>query len=123
MAPHLNRIGVVESSYSSSSGSFSTGSNAEALKLKLFFESMSSKDAVSWTCRGEHCRMRTLLLGFSQLLQSSLETVGGLQAHALAIKISGFYDVFVGSSLLNMYCKIGCLLDACKVFDLLLGLL
>lgn len=41
----------------------------------------------------------------------------GLQAHAFATKVSCLHDVFVGSSLLNMYCKAGSLSDAQKVFD------
>lgn len=44
-------------------------------------------------------------------------TSGGQQAHALAIKTESFYDVFVGSSLLNMYCKGGLVKEARKLFD------
>ncbi|KAL0557560.1 hypothetical protein IC582_006106 [Cucumis melo] len=111
------------------------------LKAKLVFESISNKDVVSWNClingysqKGTvgssfvmelFQRMRAentlpnahTFSGVFTAASSSPETFGGLQAHALAIKTSNFYDVFVGSSLINMYCKIGCLLDARKVFD------
>ncbi|KAJ7955610.1 putative Pentatricopeptide repeat-containing protein [Quillaja saponaria] len=46
-----------------------------------------------------------------------LDIHGGLQAHTLAIKNSSFYDVFVGSSLVNMYCKTGFVSEARKLFD------
>ncbi|KAG6598525.1 Pentatricopeptide repeat-containing protein, partial [Cucurbita argyrosperma subsp. sororia] len=129
MAPHLNQIGVVGSSYPSSSASL--------LQLRSLQVRMQRRCETQALLREyEQQRRRLMALPrrtlpnahtsariFTASLQSSLETVGGLQAHALAIKISGFYDVFVGSSLLNMYCKFGCLLDAYKVFDLLLGLL
>lgn len=42
---------------------------------------------------------------------------GGQQGHALAIKTASCSDVFVGSSMLNMYCKSGLVHDARKVFD------
>lgn len=48
------------------------------------------------------------------------EPAAGLEAHSLAIKITGPGDVFVGSSLLNMYCKLGLVCDARKVFDRML---
>ncbi|GFY82577.1 tetratricopeptide repeat (TPR)-like superfamily protein [Actinidia rufa] len=41
----------------------------------------------------------------------------GKQAHSVAVKIGGCADVFVGTSLLNMYCKLGLVLVARKVFD------
>ncbi|XP_020586887.1 pentatricopeptide repeat-containing protein At2g33680 [Phalaenopsis equestris] len=48
----------------------------------------------------------------------SLEMAGwGMEAHCVAIKTDNSADVFVGSSLLNMYCKLGLLSDARKVFD------
>lgn len=111
------------------------------MKAKLVFESITNKDVVSWNClinaysqqgpvgcsfvmelfqrmRAENTLPNAhTFAGVFTAASSSLETFGGLQAHALAIKTSSFYDVFVGSSLLNMYCKIGCLLDARKVFD------
>lgn len=39
------------------------------------------------------------------------------QAHALAIKTDCFKDVFVGSSLVSLYCKLSLLSDARTVFD------
>ncbi|KAM2595283.1 hypothetical protein FF1_039882 [Malus domestica] len=44
----------------------------------------------------------------------------GRQVTALATKAASFYDAFEGSSLLNMYCKAGIVLDARKVFDRML---
>ncbi|XP_047307987.1 pentatricopeptide repeat-containing protein At2g33680 isoform X2 [Impatiens glandulifera] len=41
----------------------------------------------------------------------------GQQAHTVALKIGYCSDVFVGSSMLNMYCKMGLLYDGRKVFD------
>ncbi|KAK8969729.1 Pentatricopeptide repeat-containing protein [Platanthera guangdongensis] len=41
----------------------------------------------------------------------------GAEAHCIAIKTANSADVFVGSSLLNMYCKLGLVSDARKVFD------
>ncbi|KAF5742350.1 pentatricopeptide repeat-containing protein [Tripterygium wilfordii] len=41
----------------------------------------------------------------------------GQQAHTLAVKTATFYDVYVGSSLLNFYCKAGLVLEARKLFD------
>ncbi|XP_077210086.1 tetratricopeptide repeat (TPR)-like superfamily protein [Tasmannia lanceolata] len=41
----------------------------------------------------------------------------GRKAHSLAMKTGNCSDVFVGSSLLNMYCKLGLILDARRVFD------
>ncbi|MQL90396.1 hypothetical protein Taro_022982 [Colocasia esculenta] len=43
----------------------------------------------------------------------------GLEAHAVAVKIMGCEDVIVGSSLLNMYCKLGLLSYAHKVYDMM----
>jgi len=42
---------------------------------------------------------------------------GGREAHSVAIDTGNCNDVFVGSSLLNMYCKLGLVSDARKVFD------
>lgn len=41
----------------------------------------------------------------------------GKQAHVLVVKAADNSDVFVNSSLLNMYCKLGLLEDARKLFD------
>ncbi|XP_058109136.1 pentatricopeptide repeat-containing protein At2g33680 [Magnolia sinica] len=45
------------------------------------------------------------------------EALNGMQAHAVAVKTDNYRDVFVGSSLLNMYCKLGLVSDARQVFD------
>lgn len=45
------------------------------------------------------------------------DVFGGKQAHSVALKTGDYKDVFVGSSLLNMYCKTGLVGDARKVFD------
>ncbi|KAL3613463.1 hypothetical protein CASFOL_042726 [Castilleja foliolosa] len=39
------------------------------------------------------------------------------QAHCLVVKLIGFDDVFVHSSMLNVYCKLGFLDDGRKLFD------
>ncbi|KAJ6359614.1 hypothetical protein OIU77_003760 [Salix suchowensis] len=39
------------------------------------------------------------------------------QAHVLGIKTASIYEVFVGSSLVNFYCKVGCVFEARKLFD------
>ncbi|KAJ0987156.1 hypothetical protein J5N97_005512 [Dioscorea zingiberensis] len=41
----------------------------------------------------------------------------GRESHCIAVKTGSCGDVFVGSSLLTMYCKLGLLSDARKVFD------
>lgn len=45
------------------------------------------------------------------------DALAGRQAHTLAIKSASSYDVFVGSSLVNMYCKSGLVVEAHKIFD------
>ncbi|KAJ0470586.1 putative tetratricopeptide-like helical domain superfamily [Helianthus annuus] len=42
---------------------------------------------------------------------------GGKQGHTVTVKLGRCDDIFVGSSLLNMYCKAGLVEDARKVFD------
>ncbi|KAJ6434597.1 hypothetical protein OIU84_018165 [Salix udensis] len=39
------------------------------------------------------------------------------QAHVLGIKTASIYEVFVGSSLVNFYCQVGCVFEARKLFD------
>lgn len=46
-----------------------------------------------------------------------LDHSGGKQAHAIAVKTLTSMDVFIGSSLVSMYCKLGLVVDARKVFD------
>ncbi|KAL8145734.1 pentatricopeptide repeat-containing protein At2g33680-like [Apium graveolens] len=41
----------------------------------------------------------------------------GQQVHSIAVKFGYGYDVFVGSSLVNMYCKLGFVCNARMVFD------
>ncbi|CAB4298724.1 unnamed protein product [Prunus armeniaca] len=114
-------------------------------KAKLVFEAIPDKDVVSWNSlingysqQGQNGsshvmalfqRMRaenafpnahTFVGVFTAASYASPDVFGGRQAHALAIKADSFYDVFVGSSLLNMYCKAGLVLDARKVFDRML---
>ncbi|XP_004308661.1 PREDICTED: pentatricopeptide repeat-containing protein At2g33680-like [Fragaria vesca subsp. vesca] len=45
------------------------------------------------------------------------DILGGRQVHGLAVKAVSCFGVFVGSSLVNMYCKMGFVRDARKVFD------
>lgn len=114
-------------------------------KAKLIFEAIPDKDVVSWNSlingysqQGQNGsshvmelfqRMRaenafpnahTFAGVFTAASYASPDVFGGRQAHALAIKADSFYDVFVGSSLLNMYCKASLVLDARKVFDRML---
>ncbi|BFG20530.1 hypothetical protein CerSpe_068040 [Prunus speciosa] len=114
-------------------------------KAKLVFEAIPDKDVVSWNSlingysqQGQNGsslvmelfqRMRaenafpnahTFAGVFTAASYASPDVFGGRQAHVLAIKADSFYDVFVGSSLLNMYCKAGLVLDARKVFDRML---
>ncbi|ONI20969.1 hypothetical protein PRUPE_2G043400 [Prunus persica] len=108
-------------------------------KAKLVFEAIPDKDVVSWNSlingysqQGQNGsshvmelfqRMRaenafpnahTFAGVFTAASYASPDVFGGRQAHALAIKADSFYDVFVGSSLLNVYCKAGLVLDARK---------
>ncbi|KAG7020430.1 Pentatricopeptide repeat-containing protein, partial [Cucurbita argyrosperma subsp. argyrosperma] len=138
---HLLRTGSISSVYLSNSLVNLYAKCGSLVKAKLVFDSITNKDVVSWNSlinaysqqgpvgssfvmelfqrmRAENTLPNAhTFAGVFTAASSLFETLGGLQAHALAIKTSSFYDVFVGSSLLNMYCKIGCLLDARKVFD------
>ncbi|XP_065880289.1 pentatricopeptide repeat-containing protein At2g33680-like [Euphorbia lathyris] len=111
-------------------------------KARLVFERICNRDVVSWNClingyskQGSAGSFSFIMELFQQMraentlpnahtfagvftaATNSCSILGGLQAHALAIKIANFHDVFVGSSLLNFYCKAGLLVDARKVFD------
>ncbi|KAL1332795.1 hypothetical protein HN51_061572 [Arachis hypogaea] len=55
--------------------------------------------------------------GVFTAVANTSDVVAGRQTHALAVKTSCLRDVYVGSSLLNFYCKMGLVLDARKVFD------
>lgn len=54
---------------------------------------------------------------FAGIFTKVLGLEPGKQAHCVAIKMGDFGNVFVGCSVLNMYCKVGCLMDGRKVFD------
>ncbi|XP_059647610.1 pentatricopeptide repeat-containing protein At2g33680 [Cornus florida] len=111
------------------------------VEAKLVFEEIEDKDVVSWNClinaysqqglRGSSFvmqlfqRMRAensfpnahTFAGIFTAAATLSQAFGGQQAHSLAIKTASCSDVFVGSSLLNMYCKCSLLGDARKVFD------
>ncbi|OMO99788.1 Dynein light chain, type 1/2 [Corchorus olitorius] len=110
-------------------------------KARRVFENIQDKDVVSWNClingysqqgpKGSSFvmelfqRMRAdnflpnahTFAGVFTAASALLDVFSGQQAHALAIKINSFNDVFVGSSLLNVYCKSALLEDGRKVFD------
>lgn len=110
-------------------------------EAELVFEAVEDKDVVSWNClingysqQGSagassvmklFQRMRredTLpnshtFAGIFTSASSLLDAFSGQQAHGVAIKVDSFDDVFVGSSLLNMYCKVGLLEEGRKLFD------
>ncbi|PKA57575.1 Pentatricopeptide repeat-containing protein [Apostasia shenzhenica] len=55
---------------------------------------------------------------FSALLKSAQSLSGGMQIHAQTISVGGFdVDLFVLNTLIDMYLRCGCLLDARRVFD------
>lgn len=108
---------------------------------KRVFDNIQDKDVVSWNClingysqqgptgsslvmelfqrmRAENVLSNShTFAGVFTAASSFSDVFSGLQAHTLAIKTDSFGDVFVGSSLLNMYCKSGALAEARKVFD------
>lgn len=110
-------------------------------KAELVFDGVADRDVVSWNClingysrkgpggsslvMGLLLRMREenvlpnahTFAGVFTAASNAVDVSGGRQAHALTIKTASFGDVFVGSSLLNMYCKAGLVADARKVFD------
>lgn len=55
--------------------------------------------------------------GVFMAASSLCDHLGGKQVHAMAVKLDLWSDVFVGSSLLNMYCKSGLVYEGRKVFD------
>ncbi|KAK9286171.1 hypothetical protein L1049_014554 [Liquidambar formosana] len=111
------------------------------LEARLVFEQIQDKDLVSWNCllngysqqglKGSSLvmelfqRMRAenafpdarTFAGVFTAASNLLDASGGRQAHVLVVKTACFSDVFVGSSLLNMYCKVGLIYEARKVFD------
>lgn len=110
-------------------------------KANLVFEYIQNKDVVSWNClingysqqgpAGSSSVMKLFQQMRSENVFPNAHTFTGVftavsyvsdvfygqQAHMLAIKTSCFYDVFVGSSLINMYCKAGLVEEARKMFD------
>ncbi|KAI9200524.1 hypothetical protein LWI28_009407 [Acer negundo] len=112
-------------------------------KAKLVFENIQNKDVVSWNClingysqQGstassivmelfQHMRAENILpnahtySGVFTAASNLRNAFAGLQVHAIAVKTSNFYDVFVGSSVVNMYCKAGLLDEARKMFDIM----
>ncbi|KAI3793376.1 hypothetical protein L1987_35995 [Smallanthus sonchifolius] len=110
----------------------------------LAFESIKTKDVVSWNSLingysqlGGHQNSIIVMQLFKKMMSqehlvlpdartfagaftaaSALgDCFGGKQAHTVAFKLGRCEDIFVGSSLLNMYCKAGFVEDARKVFD------
>ncbi|KAK3002260.1 hypothetical protein RJ639_020898 [Escallonia herrerae] len=109
----------------------------------LAFEEINNKDTVSWNCLiSGHSqqggisnssivmrlfkRMRAennappdahTFAGIFAAASNLADPFGGQLAHAVAVKMDICSDVFVGSSLMNMYCKSGFVSDARKVFD------
>ncbi|KAL2521409.1 Pentatricopeptide repeat-containing protein [Forsythia ovata] len=108
----------------------------------LAFVQISYKDTVSWNCLinaySQLSLRRYSLLAlelFKKMLQHhtlpNSHTFAGIlssaamledsmiahQAHSFVVKLVDSYDVFVYSSLLNVYCKLGNLNDSRKLFD------
>ncbi|KAK1263280.1 Pentatricopeptide repeat-containing protein [Acorus gramineus] len=112
-------------------------------EAELEFEAFQDRDAVSWNClisgysqKGSSDASRTALKLFQRMVSegeaspnaftfagvftaaSQLPNAfGGREAHAVALKTANCDNVFVGSSLLNMYCKAGLVSEARAVFD------
>ncbi|XP_058754113.1 pentatricopeptide repeat-containing protein At2g33680 [Vicia villosa] len=57
------------------------------------------------------------LAGVFSAASNLYDVTAGRQAHSVAVKTACLDDVYVGSSLLNMYCKTGFVFDARKLFD------
>ncbi|XP_004308660.1 PREDICTED: pentatricopeptide repeat-containing protein At2g33680 [Fragaria vesca subsp. vesca] len=107
----------------------------------LIFEATPNKDVVSFNnlinaCSHHHQhsslvmrlfrRMRaentspnshTFAGVFTAASSEASDVLGGRHVHAVVIKDVRSFDVFVGSCLVNMYCKMGLVGDARKVFD------
>ncbi|KAI5656570.1 hypothetical protein M9H77_25363 [Catharanthus roseus] len=106
------------------------------------FQEIQDKDTVSWNCLingfSQLCSRDSsisVLKLFQQMrcknfLPNSHTFTGvfsavsmledpfvGKQAHVLVFKVTDFSDVFINSSLLNMYCKVGLVEEGRKVFD------
>ncbi|XP_027104555.2 pentatricopeptide repeat-containing protein At2g33680 [Coffea arabica] len=108
----------------------------------LVFQEIQNKDVVSWNClingysqMGSRDSSLSVLKLFIQMRHrnflpdphtfsgiftalSILENpIVGKQVHVLVVKAADNSDVFVNSSLLNMYCKLGIVEEARKLFD------
>ncbi|KAL9999155.1 putative tetratricopeptide-like helical domain superfamily [Helianthus debilis subsp. tardiflorus] len=110
----------------------------------LAFESIENKDVVSWNSLingysqlgGPQNSVIVMHLFKKMMSQEHLvlpdartfagvftaasalgDCFGGKQGHTVIVKLGRCDDIFVGSSLLNMYCKAGLVEDARKVFD------
>lgn len=110
-------------------------------EAKFVFERIHNKDVVSWNCiingysqngypgsshvielfqrmRAENTAPNAHTFAGVFTAASNLEdAAGGRLAHAVAIKMDCCHDVYVCSSLINMYCKAGLVEQARKVFD------
>ncbi|XP_062110205.1 pentatricopeptide repeat-containing protein At2g33680 [Humulus lupulus] len=113
----------------------------DLLKARLVFDHIPCRDVVSWNCLINGCsqlgpsssgvvmELLKRMMGENVLPNAHtfagvfaagsgvLDVTGGRQAQAVAFKTGCFGDVFVGSSLLNLYCKASIVSDARKVFD------
>ncbi|KAJ1382403.1 Tetratricopeptide-like helical domain superfamily [Sesbania bispinosa] len=95
-------------SWNSLINAFSQHSPSSSFSLHLFRRMMRANNALP--------NAHTFAGVFSTA--SNLSDIhAGRQAHSLAVKTSCAADVFVGSSLLNMYCKTGFVFEARKLFD------
>uniref|UniRef100_A0A7C9DRE0 DYW domain-containing protein n=1 Tax=Opuntia streptacantha TaxID=393608 RepID=A0A7C9DRE0_OPUST len=112
------------------------GSLVEAQRL---FDTMSSKDVVTWTsmiiaCSQNdkpkealllfaqmlHCGLKPNAFSFSSLLRASGAVSGsthGMNIHACCIKYGCESNVYVGASLVDMYAKCGLMDEAQSIFD------
>ncbi|XP_068643763.1 pentatricopeptide repeat-containing protein At2g33680-like [Aristolochia californica] len=111
----------------------------QLLEAQRQFEEIENRDVVSWNClisgHAQHgCSVSVLQLFPRMIAEGVLpnpftfagvftavahlsEELRGREAHSLAIKSGNISDVFVGSSLLNMYCKLDLLFEARQLFD------
>ncbi|CAI9091544.1 OLC1v1026601C1 [Oldenlandia corymbosa var. corymbosa] len=111
-------------------------------EARLVFQEIQDKDVVSWNCLingfsqlGTLDSSLSVAKLFKQMRQSNFlpnsHTFSGIfaalsaledpsvgrQAHVLVVKTADSSDVFVNSSLLNMYCKMGLVDEGRQLFD------
>ncbi|KAL4197999.1 hypothetical protein AMTRI_Chr03g43710 [Amborella trichopoda] len=106
---------------------------------ELKFEEIQTKDVVSWNCLisgfCNHSHDSKVLNLFKRMTTENMKpnsftfsgvitAISGLsalregrQVHSLSMKTSILNDVYVGSSLINMYCKCGLVSEARLVFE------